>query len=46
MEKSDKDKLYVILFLLMLFLLDMCVVGGVLLHGKANFPELLKHLKA
>ena len=46
MNKTDKDKLYVILFLVMLFLLDMCVVGGVLLHGKANFPELLKHLKA
>jgi len=46
MNPSDKDKLYITLFLLMLFLLDMCVVGGVLLHGKANFPELLKHLKA
>jgi hypothetical protein len=46
MEKSDKDKLYIVLFLLILFLLDMAVIGGLLLHGKANFPELLKHLKA
>jgi hypothetical protein len=46
MNKTDKDKLYLTLFLLMLFLLDMCVVGGVLYKGKANFPELLKHLKA
>lgn len=46
MNPSDKDKLYVILFLVILFLLDMGVVAGVLLHGKANFPELLKHLKA
>ena len=45
-EKSNKDTLYVILLLVILFLLDMCVVGGVLLHGKANFPELIKHLKA
>jgi hypothetical protein len=45
MNKSDKDKLYIILFLLILFLLDMCVVGGILLHGKANFSELIKHLK-
>jgi len=46
MNKSDKDKLYITLFLLILFLLDMCVVAGVLLHGKANFPELIKHLKS
>jgi len=46
MNKSDKDKLYITLFLLILFLLDMCVVAGVLLHGKANFAELIKHLRA
>ena len=46
MNKSDKDKLYIILFLLILFLLDLCVIGGVLWHGKANFPELIKHLKS
>ena len=45
MNKSDKDVLYITLALVILFLLDMCVVAGVLLHGKANFPELLKHLK-
>ena len=46
MNPSDKDKLYLTLFLVILFLLDMGVVAGVLLHGKANFPELIKHLKA
>ena len=46
MNKSDKEKLYITLFLLILFLLDMGVVAGVLLHGKANFPELFKHLKS
>ena len=46
MNSSDKDKLYVILFLLITFILDIAVIGGVLLHGKANFPELFKHLKS
>jgi hypothetical protein len=46
MNPSDKDKLYITLFLLMLFLLDMGVVAGVLLHGKANFPELINHLRS
>lgn len=46
MNKSDKDTLYVLLFLLILFLLDMCIIGGILIHGKANFPELIKHLKS
>lgn len=46
MNKSDKDKLYIILFLVMLVVLDLCVIGGILIHGKANFPELIKHLKS
>jgi len=45
MNPSDKDKLYITLFLLMLFLLDIVVAGGVLYKGKANFSDLLKHLK-
>ena len=45
MNKSEKDKLYIILFLTVLVLLDLTVIGGILLHGKANFPELIKHLK-
>jgi len=45
MNKSDKDALYVVLFLLILFLLDMFVIGGVLWKGKANFSELIKHLR-
>lgn len=46
MNKSDKDALYVVLFLVMLVTLDLCVIGGILIHGKANFPELIKHLKS
>jgi hypothetical protein len=46
MNKSDKDVLYITLFLLILFLLDMCVMGGILYKGKANFPELIKHLQS
>lgn len=45
MNKSDKDTLYVIIFLATLVLLDLMIIGGILLHGKANFPELIKHLK-
>ncbi len=45
MNKSEKDKLYIILFLTALVLLDLTTIGGILLHGKANFPELIKHLK-
>jgi len=46
MNKSDKDKLYLTLFLVMLVALDLCVIGGVLWKGKANFPELIKHLQS
>ena len=31
--------------LIVLFLLDMCIIGGILYKGHANFAELLKHLK-
>ena len=41
MNKSDKDTLYVVLFLTILVLLDLVVIGGILLHGKANFSELI-----
>ncbi len=40
---KDKNRLYVTLFLLMLFLLDMVLVGGILWHGKANFHEVFKN---
>ena len=46
MEKSDKDALYLTLLLVMLVVLDIGVGVAILLHGKANFPELLKHLKS
>ena len=45
MKKFEKDALYVVLFLTTLFLLDLVVIGGILVHGKANFIELYKHLK-
>jgi len=44
-KKSERDNLYVVLFLVALFLLDLVVIGGILIHGKANFIELYKHLK-
>jgi hypothetical protein len=40
---SDKTK--VIIMLGVLVALDLCIIGGILLHGKANFIELYKHLK-
>jgi len=46
MEKSDKDALYLTLLLVILFLLDIGVGVGLLWHGKANFPELIKHLRS
>lgn len=46
MNKSDKDKLYITLFLLMIFALDATIIYGLLYKGQANFPELLKHLKS
>lgn len=32
--------------LVILFLLDIVVISGILIHGKANFIELFKHLKS
>ncbi len=46
MEKSDKDTLYLVLVLIILFLLDMLLVAGLLWHGKANFHALLKSLNS
>ena len=39
---SDKTK--VVIMLSVLVVLDLCIIGGILWHGKANFPELIKHL--
>ena len=44
MNKTDKDRLYITLFLLMIFALDMTIVYGLLFKGQANFAEVLKHL--
>jgi hypothetical protein len=46
MKKSDKDALYIALFLLIVFALDMTIIYGLLWKGQANFPELIKHLKS
>lgn len=46
MNKSEKDALYVTIILVVLFLLDILVIGGILYKGHANFPELIKHLKS
>lgn len=46
MNKSKKDALYVIIVLVVFFLLDILVIGGILYKGHANFPELIKHLKS
>lgn len=43
--KKMTDKIGVVVTLTVLFLADLCLSVGILIHGKANFPELLKHLK-
>ena len=45
MNPSDKDRLYLTLLLVMLVALDIGLGVAILLHGKANFSELFKHLK-
>ena len=46
MNKSDNDRLYITLFLLMILALDATIIYGLLWKGQANFPELIKHLRA
>jgi hypothetical protein len=41
----NKDRLYLTFTLGVFFLLDIAIIVGILLHGKANFAELIKHLK-
>ena len=45
MTASNKDALYVVLFLMVLVALDLVVIGGILVKGHANFTDLIKHLK-
>ena len=45
MEKTEKDSLFLVLFLTALFFIDMIVVSGIFIHGKANFIDLYKNLK-
>jgi hypothetical protein len=42
----NKNTLYGTIMLVVLFLLDIMVIGGILYKGHANFPELIKHLKS
>ena len=42
----NKNTLYVTIMLVVFFLLDIMVIGGILYKGHANFPELIKHLKS
>ncbi len=44
-RRVNKDRLYVTLTLSILFLLDICIILGILCHSKANFVELIKNLK-
>lgn len=46
MNKTEKDTLYITIMLVVFFLLDILVIGGILYKGHANFPELIKHLKS
>ena len=46
MNKTEKDTLYITIMLVVFFLLDLMVIGGILYKGHANFPELIKHLKS
>lgn len=42
MLKSDASK--VVMILVVLFALDLLVIGGILFKGHANFTEVYKHL--
>jgi hypothetical protein len=33
-----------VIVLAVLFLFDMAIIGGILIHGKANFSALIKNL--
>jgi len=39
------DKVGVTLILVALFIFDFAIICGILIHGKANFSELIKHLQ-
>ena len=46
MNKAEKDTLYITIMLVVFFLVDIMVIGGILYEGHTNFPELIKHLKS
>jgi hypothetical protein len=41
---TGKDKVYLTLFLCLLFFLDLMVIVAILWKGHANFIEVYKHL--
>ena len=42
MLKTDASK--VVMILVVLFALDLLIIGGILFRGHANFTEVYKHL--
>lgn len=44
-QKSD-TRVPLTITLIILFLLDLVIIGGILYKGHANFPELIKHLRS
>lgn len=44
-QKPDL-RLPLVLVLTTLVVLDLSIIAGIFIHGKANFPELIKHLKS
>jgi hypothetical protein len=45
MKLTNNHAFYVSLTLIVLFVLDLVIIGGILIKGHANFAELIKHLK-
>lgn len=43
--ENSKDKLYLLIFLGIIFSIDFALIGGILWKGKANFIEVYNHLK-
>jgi len=43
--ENSKDKIYLLLTLGFITILDLLVIGGILYKGHANFIEVYKHLK-
>ncbi len=42
--EPTKDKLYLLICLGVIFVIDLVLIGGILFKGNANFIEVYKHL--